>query len=185
MCTGRKRCFDNVTVQQRGDRIIPLQRQVIVPRANFTCNGRITGITGSMERNEAGLTGPYLQVWHPTTPDNTIFDKVGEVQLLENEVVQIGINITNAYWLWNVSLNGNDRIEFETGDVIGYYHPSDSSYKLLNIATEGYIAYVNFSTNASSTINSVDSDIMADNRQPLIQFAIGMNNTLCNFFSVF
>ncbi|XP_065903512.1 uncharacterized protein [Dysidea avara] len=169
---GRKRCFDNVTVQQRGDRIIPLQRQVIVPRANFTCNGRITGITGSMERNEAGLTGPYLQVWHPTTPDNTIFDKVGEVQLLENEVVQIGINITNAYWLWNVSLNGNDRIEFETGDVIGYYHPSDSSYKLLNIATEGYIAYVNFSTNASSTINSVDSDIMADNRQPLIQFAI-------------
>jgi len=164
-------------VQQRG-----LQqqtgRQVIVPFTKFVCNGRITGVIASMARLRNGLTDPYLEVWHPRTPG--VYDKISEVQLVESEVVQVGYDLSTAYWFVNITLNDFDKIEFETGDVIGYYHPNDSRYLILSIETAGYTIYANESANASSTISLDNQNIVRNNRQPLIQFTIGMNNHACN-----
>ena len=39
---GGQKCTDSVNVQQGGDYITNDDRLVIIPRLNFTCNGRIT-----------------------------------------------------------------------------------------------------------------------------------------------
>ena len=171
--TGGVSCFDEVSVQQRGDRGIPPQRQLISPRANFTCNGRITGVSASVDRTVNGITDPYLEVWHPTTSDME-FNRVDTVQLAESEIVQVE-NDNIVYWLLNMSLNGSEIIEFEAGDVIGFYQPPDTRYQMWTIATEGYTASGSDSINSSSTLSLVNPDIIINNRQPLIQFLIGMN----------
>ena len=174
-CTGKGICFQNVTVEQKGFRSIPPQRQVIIPRAYFDCNGRITGITASMDRTAAGVNDPFLEVWHPPTPGGDIFDKVGEVQLIDNGVVQVGTNTSDTYWLLNMSLSGSNRIEFKIGDIIGYYQPFDTRYQVWTIATTGFRTFARINTNSSSTFSIVNPDISADNRQPLMQFTIGMS----------
>ena len=126
-----------------------------------------------MNRIASGKTDPHFEVWHPITPD-VEFNRIGEIQLAESEVVQVGSG-SSVYWLLNMSLNGSDRIEFEAGDVIGYYHPPDTRYQMWTIATEGYIIYGSTLVNSSSTFSLANPDIVANNRQPLIQFLIGMN----------
>ena len=175
---GSKSCFEHVTVQQKGTRRLLQRLQVIVPRANFTCNGRVTGITASMDRVSSGGTNPYLEVWHQATPGGDVFDKVGEVHLVESEVVEEVDKNNDTYWLVNITLNDDDRIEFETGDVIGYYHPPDSRYRVWNIRTMGYTAYANEFTFALNTTDVATQDATVTNLQPLIQFTIGMSTVL-------
>jgi len=126
-----------------------------------------------MLRINDGGTDPYFEVWHPQSPGNGVFDKVGRVQLLESELVQVGTG-SNQYWLLSMSLNGSDMIEFESGDVFGYYQPLDTHYGVGVIRPEGYIAYGNFFENSSSTFNLSNADLSANGRQLLLQFSIGM-----------
>ncbi|XP_065903516.1 CUB and sushi domain-containing protein 1-like isoform X2 [Dysidea avara] len=172
VCTGRETCFESAIVQQRGDCSTRHPSQAVIPRANFTCNGRITGITASMERLTNGINDPYLQVWHPTTPDKDVFDKVGEVQLVESEVVEEVDNNNNTYWLVNITLSDDDRIEFEAEDVIGFYHPPDSRYQVWTIETPGYTGFGNLSDNSSNTIDLATVEGHFDKVQPLIEFTI-------------
>jgi len=170
---GRASCFDSTTIQ-RGTVRFNSPRQVIVPRANFTCSGRITGIITSMHRVTSGTIAPYLEVWHPPVPDIGIFDKVGEVQLVESEVVQVGHEISTAYWIVDITLNDDNRIEFEAGDVIGYYQPSDSRYQVWSIETTGFTAYNSQVDPPVNRSNLVTYGI-ANNRQPLVQLIVGMS----------
>ena len=170
-------CFKQVSVQQSGTAALLPRLQIIVPRANFTCNGRITGITASMMKVGSDGTDPSVEVWHPRTPSMDVFDKVDEVQLAESEIVEEVDNNNNTYWLVNITLN-DDRIEFEAGDVIGYFHPPDTRYRVWSIETEGYRIFANEFPNASSVIDLTDKDISVNNRQPLLQFTIGMNKML-------
>jgi len=149
-----------------------VKRQHIIPRASFSCNGRITGITASMRRNANGTIDPHLEVWHPQSPGSDVFDKVGEAQLVEDNVVQVD-NDNNTYWLLNMSLNGSEKIEFEAGDVIGFYHPPDARYQVWTIDTDGYILHGYISANSSTIFNLDNADIFANNRQPLIKFLLG------------
>ena len=173
MFVGGEICFDSVSVLQKGTLRYNSPRQVIVPRASFTCSGRITGITASMIRIlNNGVTDPSLEVWHPPTSGISLFDKVGEVQLVESNVVQVGTG-NNEYWLLNMSLTGSDRIEFEAGDSIGYYQPSDSRYHIWSTATTGYISYYIEMPILLDTFNLVTSS-NSMNRQPLIQLTTGV-----------
>jgi len=170
---GGEMCFDTISVQQRGDNRFSSPRQVIVPRANFTCSGRITGITASMNRVTSGTTAPYLEVWHQTTPGISVFDKVGEVQLVESEIVEEVDGNSLMYYFVNITLTDDDRIEFEAGDVIGYYQLSNSRYQVWSVSTAGYTAYSN---QASIPLN--ESDLVklsiGNNRRPLIQLTTGL-----------
>ena len=177
MLLGCESCFNQVTVQQRGNQNLAEQLQIIVPRANFTCNGRITDITVSMDRIAAGVNDPYLEVWHPPTPGIGVFDKVGEVQLVESKVAEEVDNDNSTYWLVNITLNDDDRIEFEAGDVIGYYHPPDTRYRVWTIITAGYRLYANDVAVASSIINLNTQRTIINDVQPLIQLTIGISRT--------
>ena len=171
-------CFKQVSVQQIGTAALLPRLQIIVPRANFTCNGRITGITASMMKVGSDGTDPSVEVWHPRTPSMDVFDKIGEVQLVESEVVEEVDNNNNTYWLVNITVNDDDRIEFEAGDVVGYFHPPDTRYRVWSIETEGYRIFANEFSNALNIMDLTNKDISVNNRQPLIQFTIGMNKML-------
>ena len=66
---------------------------------------------------------------------------MGETQLVESKVVEEVDNNNNTHWLVNITLNDDDRIEFEAGDFIGFYHPPDTRFRVWSIKTSGYIAF--------------------------------------------
>jgi len=164
-------CFESASVQQRGTDRFNSPRQVIIPRANFTCNGRITSVSVSMNRVNSGTSDPYLEVWHPQSPGIGVFDKVGEIQLIDNVLAQVGTG-DSAYWNLNISLVESVRIEFEAGDVVGYYQPPDSRYQMWTIRTTGYTAYD--TPTPSNTSDLVILNINSVGRQPLILLTTGL-----------
>ena len=142
-----------------------------------------------MNRVGSGVSYPYLEVWHRTAPGIDVFDKVGEVQLVESEVVQVGHDLSTAYWLVNITLNGDDRIEFEAGDVIGYYLPPDARYQVWSIRTTGYTAYTSMLNALVNSSNFINYNL-SDGRQPLVQFDLGMTNSstsslICMYISIY
>ena len=80
----------------------------------------------------------------------------------------------NSYYLANVSFTGANRIEFQSGDVIGYHLPNILRYTVWNIGTRGYTSFSISSNNPLSSFDT-DSDDSNENsdRQPLIQVLYG------------
>ena len=168
---GGQVCIDNVNVQQRGDNQIDYDRLAIIPRLNFTCNGRITGIRARVTRSNSRRDYPFFQVWRPELTGSTVYNKVGEVQLQSSDRVT-GNNNNNR--VANIILTGNNTIEFQSGDVAGYYLPSRSRYRVRTIRTDGYRLYQFDGSPAQTSVNLGDADEDDNNnRQPLIQFTIG------------
>ena len=167
---GGQECTDSVNVQQNGDNVIGRDRTAIIPRLNFTCNGRITSIQARIWRSSSSSrdrSDTLFQVWRRASAGSTMHSKIGEVQLLDDQVTRGSSN----YWEANIILTGNNIIEVQSGDVVGYYHPPDARYRVRTIRTDGYILY-----QFNGSPDSVDhNDIIGyDNyRQPLIQFTIG------------
>jgi len=166
-------CIDDIdNVQQDGVKHIVPNRAVIVPRLLFTCNGRITNIRIGIDNativsfiTTAGTNFPYIQVWRQTPiPQN--YSLVDEVQIQSNH-----LNAQLTYLEANISLTGDKRIQFLSGDVIGFYIPPDSGYVIRDIATTGYVYYIFRGSNASSF--DLNYGMMDDERQPLIQFTLG------------
>ena len=167
---GTQECTDNVNIQQDGDRQFARNRQAIIPRLNFTCNGRITSITARIFFDSSRSDFPFLQMWRAAAVGSTIYNKIGEVQLSDDQVTGSG-----DYRTANITLTGNDTIEVQSGDVVGYYHPPQSRYLVRDIQTNGYVLYrFDGSPAADNTENLSQRDYRLNNRQPLLQFAIGM-----------
>jgi len=100
------------------------------------------------------------------------------VQLQPDQVTGSGTYRT-AY----IPLTGNNTIEFQSGDVVGYYHPPDARYQVTTIRTDGYRLYRFDDPSAPTTsvdLNKADDDD-DDDRQPLIQFTVGK----CNYTYVY
>ena len=76
----------------------------------------------------------------------------------------------NDYSLGNVSCAGNNSIEFQLGDVIGYY---SVSYQLWSVANDGYISYHHNTNSLLKTFDINNADITYNNRRPLIQVMYG------------
>ena len=147
---------------------------MIVPESDFSCNGRITGYLISLEAASSSGDYPIVQVWHPTS--STVYTRVDtECPLTENDISRMRNG--DEYYLGNVSCTGNNRIEFQSGDVIGYYHANEVRYRLWNIGTVGYTSYIRDEDSPPNTfsINNVDD---SQTRQPLIQVLYGKNTKL-------
>ena len=167
---GGQECTDSVNVQQDGVRQLARNRQAIIPRLNFTCNGRITSIRARVDFDSSRNDYPFLQVWRPASVGSTIYNKIGEVQLSDDQVTG-----NDTYQTANIILTGNDTIDVQSGDVVGYYHPRQSRYRVRDIETNGYVLHrFDGSPAADNTENLSQSDRMLNCRQPLLQFAIGM-----------
>ena len=168
--SGGQTCVNNPNVSQRGQESISSGRQVIVPSARFNCNGRITNIVVSM-LSQFSDNFPLFQVWHPTSPNSSIYNKTGEIQLPEGVFVPIGFRMN--YHSASLSLNSNNQIGFQSGDVIGYYQPTDPRWLIWSIRTSGYISYSNTVTSPSTSIDINNVDNTEANRQPLIEVTFG------------
>ena len=168
---GGQRCTDYVDIQQNGNRQTGRDRLVIIPRLNFTCNSRITSIRARVILNNSTNGYTSFHMWRPSSVDSTIYNRIGGVQLQSDEQVTTG---SNGFLEANIILTGNDTIEIQSGDVVGYYHPPDVRYQVRDIFTDGYILYRFI---GSSVPNSVDlnnrNGTVPNPRQPLIQFTIG------------
>lgn len=163
-------CINNPDVNQNGNSVIQQGRQVVVPNANFSCSGRITSISVSMLF--AGLTAdfPLVQVWRPSSPGSSMYTKTAEVQLPGGNF--IGTLLDN-YYLANVLLTDGEVIEFQSGDVIGYYQPADPRRLVWSIQTSGYTAYSNSVASPTSTIDIANIENAETERQPLIAVMFG------------
>ena len=162
--SGGQFCTDYVNIQQTGDNQIGHGR-FIIPRLNFTCNGTITSIRARVNKLQPyEYNYPYFQVWRPSSVGSSTYNKVGEVQL---QSVTSG---SNGFLEANIILTVNNRIRFQSGDVVGFYHPLQSFYGVRTIQTNGYRLLRYHSNGSPSVTLSVAG---TNNRQPLIQFTIG------------
>ena len=164
---GGQFCTDSVNVQQNGDNTISSDRLAIIPQLSFTCSGIITSIRARIWRsNNDERSDTLFQVWRAASIGSTIYDKIGEVQLLTDQVT----GGFSSYREANIILTGNNTIEVQSGDVVGYYHPPDARYRVSTIQTDGYILYHFDGSHESVDLNNSMGN---DRRQPLIQFNIG------------
>ena len=77
-----------------------------------------------------------------------------------------------------IKLTGNNAIEFQSGDVIGYYHPSNSRYLVTHIKNNTIGGYVLYRFNVEPLENSAEINISRGKvtryARPLLQFTVGM-----------
>ena len=178
-------CMNNPNVDQRGELSIGAGGQVIVPRASFNCNGRVTDIAVSMRwggRRSGNL--PLFQVWHPTSLTSNTYNKTGEIQLPVG--MQRGRNRQGTnYFYARMSLSSSSQIEFQSGDVIGYYQPSNSRRRIWSIETRGYTSYSKTATSPLTTLLDISNADIESNSQPLIEVMFGkvtkLRITICSY----
>ena len=104
--------------------------------------------------------------------NSTVYNKVGTVcRLIADYIANVTIN-GSYFSLGNVSCTGDNRTEFEAGDVIGYYQSNSSRYQLLYSVTGGYTSYSSNNISLAS-INTSNVDYTYNSRQPLIQVMYG------------
>ena len=122
------------------------------------------------EFDECGF--PRILLWRPTNTEQTIYTIEDSYTLSSRD-----INIMGSYYFADVSFTGNSRIEFQSGDVIGYRHrSSEPCYRVWSINTGGYTSYSVRSI--SNNMFNIDGSSVTetDNRQPLIQVIFGMTH---------
>ena len=96
----------------------PNSQQAIIPEINFTCNGTIrTWIVGGQWRNN-GQNNIELQIWRRN--ENGLYKEVESSEIHVTEW-----NETGLYWYHLAS-----PLPFQEGDVLGFYHPSQSQFRL-------------------------------------------------------
>ena len=163
---GGQECTDSVVVQQRGNNVIGYNRLAIIPRLNFTCNGRITSIRARVNRDGSRDDHLFFQVWRRESTGSTMYNKIDEVQLPSDDQV----TRVNFFLVANINLT-NNAVEFQSGDIVGYYHPPDARYRVRTIQTDGYTLYQFSGSSESVDLNNNNAN--NNNRQPLIQFTVG------------
>ena len=164
---GGQECTDYVDVQQDGNNVMGYDRTAIIPRLSFTCNGRITNIRARIwhdSDSDIDRRGTLFQVWRPASVGSTMYNKVGQVELSDDQVTRVSNN-----QVANIILTGNNTIEVQSGDVVGYYHPPDAQYRVRTRWTYGYRLYEFSGSHESVDLNNIDND---NYRQPLIQFTV-------------
>ena len=156
---------------QRGTESESTDKQVIIPRTSFSCNGRITGYLISLEMDSSSGNFPIVQVWHRTS--STEYVRVDTECALTASDISLMRNMRNNYYLGTVSCTGNRRIEFQSGDIIGYHQGSTVRYRVWSIDTNEYTAYHHDVSTPLTTFNINNADGTTDNSQPLIQVMYG------------
>ena len=168
--------MDTVNAEQEGTNHLVWGLYVVVPRSNFSCNGRITGYMVSLDQdNDEDCDNPRILIWRPSNTEQTTYN-------IQNSYTLSGgdISVMGSYYYADVTFERNERIEFQSGDVIGYQHRFNPCYRVWSIQTEGYTAY-------SSFFNTIDingtSVFVNSDRQPLIHVIFGKKH--CSSFVYF
>jgi len=135
----------------------------------FTCSGRITRIRASSSQHSNNDQYPYYQLWRPSSSNLSVYTRVGSVQLTDSHASR-----KNSYWIIDILFSGNDRIQFQTGDVIGHFDPGpDPRFHLWSIQTTGYTTYSNSAVDQADMFDISSAEFSLPNHQPLIQITYG------------
>jgi len=156
-------CATVTNVRRQGSDVLNTKTQVI-SNSGFSCHGRITSFTVSLDYIGDLDILPIIQVWHRS---GSIYTRVSQYQLIQQDISDLA-----SYALASVSFVGDEQIEFQSGDVIGYYVPNDSGYNVWNIQTAGFVSYSISADSPLTTFSIGDANEEAD-RQPLIQVTFG------------
>ena len=108
-------------------------------------------------RLDSSLGGyPSVQVWHRTRTTSREYTRVDTECPLTASDISDRMRDGNGdfYYLGKVSCTGSNRIEFQSGDVIGYHQGSPVQYQLWSINADGYTSYY---LNASSTLYTLNN----------------------------
>lgn len=149
--------------------------QMILPQTYFFCNGRITGFIVSLnEDDNDDVEYPYIQVWRNV--NSSLYTLVGQYQLQESDIRR-----KQSYFIANAVLSGTNRIEFQSRDIIGYYHPPEPRYRVWSVEnTRGYTIYgvnTRFPLNMFIIRSTSNSLSVSRNERPLIQALYGNRYT--------
>ena len=175
-CIGGQPCVDTVVTQQRGSITLNTESQIIVPMSAISCTGRVTGYVISLDQLSVDSGDyPSIQVWRPTNPSLMNYDILHQYTLTQNDIADM-----MDYHLATVAFMGNNRIEVQTNDIIGYYLPNNLRYTVWNIVTSGYTSYSMSSSSPLSSFRTNQPDSVNSDTQPLIQVLFG-NWALVNF----
>ena len=158
---------------QRGNNSLLTNAQIVVPRSNFSCNGRIIGYLISLRMVSTSGNFPIVQVWRSTS--STQYTRVvTECPLTATDISMMTDDVGNDYYLGNVSCTGNNRIEFQSGDIIGYYQSISLRYRVWssNDSME-YTTYARGEPTPPATYDISNSHSVSNNVQPLIQISYG------------
>jgi len=120
---------------------------------------------------------PFFQVWRPASSGSTVYNKIDEVQLQSDSQVTRESNNSDTGKA-NILLTGNDRLEFQSGDVVGYFHPTTARYQVKSILTNRYAEYLFIGSTAPASVNLINADHNYI-QEPLIHFEIGEFFTSC------
>ena len=181
MCLSISECIAGVDVYQEGDDQLRVDRQVIIPYVNCSnSDGRITHITASLSLNNSGSEYPSFQVWRPMSGDPSVYERIGDEIVLEDSEVRA----MDGYWLAEIFVSDNERIELNSGGVIGCYHPSNVRYQVNTISGNGSSVHDcdggNMTTvivigddGNTTSVNASSGDCITNPQQPLIQLLFG------------
>ena len=161
--------MNNPNVYQRGQVTIGTGKQVIVPNARFNCNGTITSVAASMRDLSGATNYPIFEVWRPHNIYSGSYNKIGEVHFSAGSLKGVG---QGSYYYANISLNSSSQIEFQSGDVIGYYQPSNAR-QIWSIQTDEYTSYSHTFPYALDLLVIYSDGISVTNYQPLIKVMFG------------
>ena len=110
-----------------------------------------------------------FQVWRPASMHSRIYTKIGEIQVLDDQVT--GYNNSNREA--NIILTSEDTIEVESGDVVGYYQPPDARYRVRTRKNKGYRMYQFYGSTVPTLVDLSNANRINNYRQPLVQFTVG------------
>ena len=161
-------CADRVTIQQNGYDLVNRHEIVIIPRLNFTCDGRITNIRVRIVPPfflDISNEYPYIQVWRPST--QMVYDKIGEIQVQRSQLSR------PFFFEGNIPLTDSDSILVQSGDVVGFYNPPGTDHYVRTIPTEGYVLYSFAGSIDTMSLNLSNATGSTGRHQPLIQFTFG------------
>jgi len=160
---------ENANVQQIGNDEMTSNRLGIVLNFNFHCNARITRIRVRLLPDENRKDFPYIQIWRPSSQYSTTYTKIAQVRVTERHITKL------KYIEADIHLTGIKRMLVESGDVIGYYHPPDSSYKVRSSKTAVYVVYVldNVDGSTATSVDLKNKIYQSSRRHPLMEFTYG------------
>ena len=167
LCT--ERFASEQQVSSEGYTRLRRQRQIIVPHLRFMCNGRVTRLIVSTEK-DYGPDPLIFQIWQPT--GNTTYRLSGmPIELPQGVVVDDRLD---DFLLVNFSIPANINLFFHHGDVVGYYQPDDLRARIWTIRNSSYVAYELRANNFTRTFDIDDESVRArDDQQPLIHVIYG------------
>ena len=173
--SGAQTCLNNPSVTQKGQVTINSGKPVIVPNARFNCNGRITNVAASMKDLSGATNYPIFEVWRPYIHPGS-YMKIGEVHFSAGS---LKVASQGSYYYANIPLNSSGKIEFQSGDVIGYYQPSNAQRKIWSIQTDEYTSYSNTGPYPLTLLNVYSYGTRVTNYQPLIEVMYGKIIIVC------